>query len=71
MYGVLGLTIVLVALCYIHAAQLGGWSDISVDDAKVVELSNWAVEEIGNGYVLREIKAAEYQVNFKARSATS
>ena len=37
---------------------------MSVDDAKVVELSNWAVETIGNGYNLREIKKAEYQVNF-------
>ena len=64
MYGVLGLILVLVALCYTNAALRGGWSVISVDDAKVVELSNWAVGKIGNGYALREIKAAEYQVNF-------
>ena len=35
-----------------------------MDDEKVVELSNWAVETIGNGYALREIKKTEYQVNF-------
>ena len=40
----------------------GGWNEIAVDDAKVVELAGWAVGEIGNGYSLLEIKGAEYQV---------
>ena len=66
MNAILGLTVLLIGLCYTNAASplLGGWSNLSVDDAKVVELSNWAVETIGNGYALREIKKAEYQVNF-------
>ena len=40
----------------------GGWNVIAIDDAKVVELADWAVGEIGNGYSLLEITGAEYQV---------
>ena len=41
---------------------LGGWNEIAVDDVKVVELANWAVGQIGNGYSLLNIQGAEYQV---------
>ena len=41
---------------------LGGWNGISVDDEKVVQLADWAVGQIGNGYSLLNIQRAEYQV---------
>ena len=41
---------------------LGGWNEIAVDDVKVVELADWAVGQIGNGYSLLNIQRAEYQV---------
>ena len=48
----------------------GGWNEIAVDDAKVVELAGWAVGEIGNGYSLLEIKGAEYQVRPSQHTST-
>ena len=60
-YIVFSLAVLSVALGGALALP-GGWNEIAVDDAKVVELAGWAVGEIGNGYSLLEIKGAEYQV---------
>ena len=61
MYIVSSLAVLSVALGGALALP-GGWNEIAVDDAKVVELADSAVGEIGNGYSLLEIKGAEYQV---------
>ena len=66
MYGVVSLVVVLLAVSYAQAMLLGGFSDVAVNDARVVELANWAVGEMGNNYELLEITDAQKQVNLNS-----
>ena len=72
MNGIVSLAVLLVALGYSQATLVGGWEEVSVDDAKVREIAGWAAGEMGNNYELLEITKAEKQVSFiSSRKNTS
>ena len=66
MYGVVSLVVVLLAISYAQAMMLGGFYDVEVNDANVIEVATWAVGEMGNNLELLEILNAQKQVNFNS-----
>ena len=63
MNGFVSLAVLLMALGYSQARLVGGWEEVSVDDAKVREIAGWAAGAMGNNYELLEITKAEKQVS--------